>query len=78
MDMLFEKKIIFAGTIKKTAEGLPRSLKTIVPPRGSYVSESVGGKQYFVFNDRKVVCFVSNVFPGEWKARYSGFSVMVS
>ena len=51
------------GTIKKTACGFPSSLASVVPPKGSYVSESVAGKQYYVFNDRKVVCFVSNVFP---------------
>ena len=27
------------------------------------MSESVDGKQYFVFNDRKLVSFVTNVFP---------------
>lgn len=63
VDMLLEMKIFLAGTIKRTAAGFPSSLKTIVPPRGSYVSESVDGKQYFVFNDRKVVSFVTNVFP---------------
>ena len=25
--------------------------------------QSVDGKQYFVFHDRKVVCFVTNVIP---------------
>ena len=34
------------------------------PPKGSYMSTSVGGVvQYFVFNDRKEVCFATNVFP---------------
>ena len=33
------------------------------PPKGSYMSTSVGGVQYFVFNDRKEVCFVTNMFP---------------
>ena len=38
------------------------SLKSVAPQTGSYVSESVGGKQYFVSNDCKIVSFVSNVF----------------
>ena len=63
VDMLAKDKIFTAGTIKRTAAGFPSSLKTVIPPKGSYVSESVDGKQYFVFNDRKVVCFVTNVFP---------------
>ena len=62
-DILLEKRIFLTGTIKRTAEGFPVSLKSVVPPKGSYVSESVGGKQYFVFNDRKIVSFLSNVFP---------------
>ena len=63
VDALYEMKIFLVGTIKKTACGFPSSLASVVPPKGSYVSESVAGKQYYVFNDRKVVCFVSNVFP---------------
>ena len=64
VDMLFEKKIFLAGTIRRTAAGFPSSLKAVVPPRGSYVHvRKCGCKQYFVFNDRKVVSFVSNVFP---------------
>ena len=50
------------GTIKKRALGFPTSLKTVTPPKGSYISTSVG-VQYFVFNDHKEVCFVTNVFP---------------
>ena len=45
------------------ALGFPISLKTVTPPKGSYISTSVGGVQYFVFNDHKEVCFVTNVFP---------------
>ena len=63
MDMLAKDKIFLAGTIRRTTAGFPDSLKTVTPPKGSYVSESVDGKQYFVFHDRKVVCFVTNVFP---------------
>ena len=63
VDTLAKDKIFLVGTIKKGAAGFPSSLKTVTPPKGSYVSESVDGKQYFVFHDRKVVCFVTNVFP---------------
>ena len=63
VDMLAKDKIFLVGTIRRTAAGFPDSLKAVTPPKGSYVSESVDGKQYFVFHDRKVVCFVTNVFP---------------
>ena len=38
-------------------------LKNAKPPKGSYLSETVEGKSYFVFHDRREVCFVTNVFP---------------
>ena len=63
VDMLAKDKIFLVGTIRRTAAGFPDSLKTVTSPKGSYVSESVDGKQYFVFHDRKVVRFVTNVFP---------------
>ena len=37
------------------------------PPKGSYNSCSSGGNNYFVFHDRKVVSFVTNVFPQSMK-----------
>ena len=52
VDMLAKDKIFLVGTIQKTATGFPDSLKTVMPPKGSYVSESI-----------KVVCFVTYVFP---------------
>ena len=51
------------GTIKKCARGFPVSLKGVKPPKGSYVSDRVDNKRYFVFQDRREVCFVTNVFP---------------
>ena len=72
VDMLAKDKIFSVGTIKRTAAGFPSSLKTVNPPKGSYVSESVDGKQYFVFNDRKVVCFVTNVFPESMDSKVFG------
>ena len=48
---------------KKCAAGFPDSLKVAKPPKGCYVSERVGDKVYFVFQDPSQVCFVTNVFP---------------
>ena len=62
VDMLTGDKVFFSGTIKKCAKGFPDSLKK-VQPRRSYASETVGSNTYFVFQDRKEVCFVTNVFP---------------
>ena len=62
-DTLAKRQIFFAGTIKKCAKGFPDSLKSAKPARGCYVSEQVGGNCYFVFSDRKEVCFITNVFP---------------
>ena len=39
------------------------------PPKGSYNSCSSGGNNYFVFHDRKVVSFVTNVFPQSMKGK---------
>ena len=63
VDMLAKDKIYLVGSIQRRAAGFPDSLKTVNPPKGSYVSESVDGKNYFVFSDRKIVSFVTNVFP---------------
>ena len=63
VEMLAGEQIFFAGTIKKCAKGSPASLKNAKPPRGTYLSETVEGTNYFVFHDRREVCFVSNVFP---------------
>ena len=59
VNMLAKDQIFLSGTIKKRALGFPTPLKTVTPPKGSYISTSVGGVQYFVFNDRKEVCFVT-------------------
>ena len=67
IDKLYKENVYVVGTIRKTAAGFPDELKSVIPPKGSYISESVDGKQYFVFNDRKVVCLVSNVHPASMK-----------
>ena len=51
IDKLYKENVYVVGTIR-------------IPPKGSYISESVDGKQYFVF---KVVCLVSNVHPASMK-----------
>ena len=63
VESLAKDKIYYVGTIKQRALGFPANLKGVKPPRGSYVVERVGDVCYYVFNDRKVVSFVSNVFP---------------
>lgn len=60
---LAEKKTYVVGTIKQSASGFPSELKGVKPPKGEYVSKTVGGVRYFVFHDRKVVSFATNVFP---------------
>ena len=63
VETLASEQILFASTIKKCAKGFPASLKNAKPPRGRYLSETVEGTSYFVFHDRREVCFVTNVFP---------------
>ena len=63
VDSLARDKTFFVGTIKKNAKGFPAMLKNAKPPKGSYLSETVEGKSYFVFHDRREVCFMTNVFP---------------
>ena len=63
VDMLAKDQIFLAGTIKKCAKGFPVSLRKAKPPKGTYLSETVGNNCYFVFHDRREVCFVTNVFP---------------
>ena len=62
-DTLAKDQIFIVGTIKKCARGFPDSLKMGKPPAGGYLSEQVGENRYFVFQDRKEVCFITNVFP---------------
>ena len=63
VDELAALKIYVVGTIQQRATGFPNSLKGIKIPKGSYLAQKVGGTCYYVFHDRKVVSFVSNVFP---------------
>ena len=60
---LAKVKIYVAGTIKKDALGFPDALKSVNLDKGAFVAQRVGDICYYVFNDRKVVRFVSNVFP---------------
>ena len=63
VEELARDSIYFAGTIKESASGFPDSLKGVKPPKGCYVAETVGDLCYYVFHDRKIVKFVTNVFP---------------
>ena len=63
VDLLSKDSIFLVGTIEKCARGFPLSLKGVKPPKGSYVSDRVDDKRYFVFQDRGEVCFVTNMFP---------------
>ena len=60
---LAERKVYLVGTIQKDARGFPECLKACVPRKGEYRCTSVGDIQYFVYHDRKVVRFITNVFP---------------
>ena len=70
---LAQKKVYLVGTIRRNAQGFPESLKACVLRKGDYRCVSVGqGRhrtQYFVYNDRKVVCFITNVFPASMDAK---------
>jgi len=63
VDMLAKDNIYYAGTIKQRAAGFPDSLKDVRLAKGSYSAKKVGDVCYYAFNDRRVVSFVSNVFP---------------
>ena len=51
------------GTIKQSAVGFPSELKGVKHARGEYIAKTVHGVCYFVFNDRQLVFFATNVFP---------------
>ena len=60
---LAKDKIYIAGTIKPDAKGFPAELKNVTPSKGEYAAYRSGDIVYYVFHDRKVVRFISNVFP---------------
>ena len=63
VEELAKKGIYVVGSIQQRAAGFPDSLKGVKLEKGSYVAEKVNDICYYVFSDRKVVSFVSNVFP---------------
>ena len=71
-DKLRELEIFLVGTINKYAAGFPECLKQSKPPKGTYVSKRIDDKTYSVFHDRKVVCFLSNVFPESMNDKAAG------
>ena len=81
------REIYYAGTIKRNACGFPECLKDVEPQKGSYVVKKVEEKEgdkvvgetcYYVFNDRKVVSLVTNVFLNIWRVKCPGYSGTVS
>ena len=68
-DYLAERKVYLVGTIRQDARGFPESLKACVPRKGEYRCTSVGNNQYFVYHDRKVVRFITNVFPASMEQK---------
>ena len=60
---LAKDEIYTVGTIKSDAKGFPAQLKNLTLSRGEYVSFKSGDIVYYAFHDRKVVRFLSNVFP---------------
>ena len=63
IETLEKDKLYVVGTIQQNASGFPDTLKGVKPPKGTYVAQKVRNIRYFVFHDRKVVCFATNVFP---------------
>ena len=62
-DELAKDEIYTVGTIKANARGYPQELRSVTPKKGDYAALTSGEKVYSVFNDRKVVRFMSNAFP---------------
>ena len=60
---LAKNKIYVAGTIRQTSKGFPENLRGLKLSKGSYACEKVGEVCYYVFEDRRTVSFISNVFP---------------
>ena len=63
VDALLLDQIYTVGTIKQRACGYPSELKDLKLDVGDYAVRSVGETCYYAFQDRKLVSFVSNVFP---------------
>ena len=63
VEELAKSKIYVVGTIRQSSAGFPDSLKGLKLAKGKYACERVGEVCYFLFEDRKTVSFVSNVFP---------------
>ena len=68
-DLLANDSIFLTGTVKQNSAGFPTELKQAKPNKGQYLCKSVGSNSFFVFNDRSVVSFITNVFPESMSAR---------
>ena len=60
---LAKHKTYVVGTIKQSAAGFQSELKSVKLAKGEYIAKTVDGVRYFVFSDRQLVCFATNVFP---------------
>ena len=60
---LAKNKIYVAGTARRTSKGFPKNQRGLKLSKGSYACEKVGEVCYTVFEDRRTVSFISNVFP---------------
>ena len=69
VDELAKVKTYTVGTIQQGASGFPQALKTTEIPPNGYAAQRVENTSYYAFQDRKLVSFVSNIFPLEMKGR---------
>ena len=60
---LAKNKIYVTGTIRQTSKGFPENLRGLKLSKGRYACENVGEVCYYVFEDRRTVSFINNVFP---------------
>ena len=61
---LIKRGVSIVGTVKADSRGLPEPLKgKIKLAKGDYVCITVGEINCFAYHDRKVVRFITNVFP---------------
>ena len=63
--------IFTVGTVNRDSAGFPQRLKLSNPSPGCYYAERDSDITYYVYNDRRVVCFLSNCFPRETMPMYA-------
>ena len=63
IEELAKHEMYVVGAIQQRADGFPEELKGVKLTKGEYRAKTVGDIRYFVFHDRKVMSFATNVFP---------------